>query len=84
MKRFYALCRWSKQILEVVENDIAQINISRKVPKATAKSDSGKSSRELVVNHFARNHWSITNRLHWKLDVVFRQDQARTKTAHVP
>jgi predicted transposase YbfD/YdcC len=27
-------------------------------------------------NHFVRNHWRIENRLHWKLDVVFREDQA--------
>ncbi len=35
-----------------------------------------------AFNHFIRNHWSIENRLHWKLDVVFREDIARTKTGN--
>lgn len=35
-------------------------------------------------NHFIRNHWSIENRLHWTLDVVFREDTARIKTGNAP
>lgn len=30
-------------------------------------------------NRLVRNHWSIENRLHWKLDVVFREDMSRTR-----
>jgi predicted transposase YbfD/YdcC len=26
-----------------------------------------------------RNHWSVENQLHWKLDVVFNEDDARTR-----
>lgn len=37
-----------------------------------------------AFNHFIRNHWSIENRLHWKLDVVFKEDTARTKTDNAP
>lgn len=33
-------------------------------------------------NHLVRNHWSIENQLHWKLDVVFREDTCRTKTGN--
>jgi predicted transposase YbfD/YdcC len=29
-----------------------------------------------------RGHWSIENRLHWVLDVVFGDDQARLRTGH--
>ena len=29
-----------------------------------------------------RGHWGIENRLHWVLDVVFRDDQARLRTGH--
>ena len=29
-----------------------------------------------------RGHWGIENRLHWVLDVVFREDQARIRTGH--
>lgn len=33
-------------------------------------------------NRFVRNHWSIENQLHWKLDVVFREDVCRTRTGN--
>ena len=29
-----------------------------------------------------RNHWGIENRLHWTLDVTFREDQSRLRTGH--
>jgi predicted transposase YbfD/YdcC len=32
----------------------------------------------------ARAHWGIENRLHWVLDVVFRDDLARLRTGHAP
>src|SRR3954451_14833750 len=56
----------------------------------------GKTSRErryylgsarLDAATFAyavRAHWGIENRLHWVLDVVFRDDLARLRTAHGP
>ena len=28
-------------------------------------------------NDIVRSHWGIENRLHWSLDVVFNEDQAR-------
>ena len=31
-----------------------------------------------------RSHWDIENRLHWVLDVVFRDDLARLRTGHGP
>lgn len=31
-----------------------------------------------------RGHWGIENRLHWVLDVVFRDDLARLRTGHGP
>jgi predicted transposase YbfD/YdcC len=34
--------------------------------------------------HAARGHWGIENRLHWVLDVVFRDDFARLRTGHGP
>ena len=31
-----------------------------------------------------RSHWSIENQLHWVLDVVFREDDARTRKDYAP
>lgn len=32
----------------------------------------------------ARDHWAIENCLHWQLDVVFGEDQARNRKDHAP
>lgn len=32
-----------------------------------------------VFNGLIRQHWSIENRLHWKLDIVFGEDRQRTR-----
>jgi predicted transposase YbfD/YdcC len=29
---------------------------------------------------YSKNHWAIENHLHWMLDVVFHEDQSRTRT----
>ncbi len=31
-----------------------------------------------------RSHWGVENRLHWILDVVFREDLARLRTGNGP
>jgi len=44
-------------------------------------------SSRLDVETFARvvrGHWGIENRLHWVLDVVFRDDLARLRSGHGP
>lgn len=35
-----------------------------------------------AFNSYVRKHWDIENNLHWKLDVVFREDQSRTRTGN--
>jgi len=43
------------------------------------------SSLSADIQRFAkavRGHWSIENQLHWVLDVVFGEDQARARTEH--
>lgn len=39
------------------------------------------------VNTFARavrSHWGIENRLHWVLDLAFREDESRVRLGHAP
>ena len=36
------------------------------------------------LNHAARAHWGIENRLHWVLDVVFHDDLMRLRTQNGP
>lgn len=45
------------------------------------------SSTTLSAKMFARvvrGHWGIENRLHWMLDVVFREDLARLRSGNAP
>lgn len=37
-----------------------------------------------VAMQVCRSHWSIENQLHWQLDVVFREDDARTRKNYGP
>jgi predicted transposase YbfD/YdcC len=44
-------------------------------------------SRSLSAQEFAeavRGHWGIENRLHWQLDVSFREDECRVHRDHAP
>lgn len=34
------------------------------------------------IGQAVRAHWSIENRLHWCMDVIFRDDQMRARTGH--
>jgi predicted transposase YbfD/YdcC len=31
-----------------------------------------------------RSHWAVENSLHWVMDMIFRDDQCRIRTAHAP
>lgn len=42
---------------------------------------SARLSAQAAANA-VRGHWGIENRLHWVLDVVFNEDQARLRTGH--
>lgn len=36
------------------------------------------------ANHIVRSHWAVENKLHWVLDVVFGEDNARKRTENSP
>jgi predicted transposase YbfD/YdcC len=60
----------------------------------TEKEKSEKTSREVRyyisslpqgverVAQAVRSHWSIENKLHWVLDIAFREDECRTRKDH--
>ncbi|RPJ23564.1 MAG: ISAs1 family transposase [Planctomycetaceae bacterium] len=35
-----------------------------------------------LVLHAVPQHWTVENNLHWVLDVVFREDEARLRSGH--
>jgi predicted transposase YbfD/YdcC len=37
-----------------------------------------------VLSAAIRSHWGIENRLHWVLDVAFREDDCRVRVGHAP
>jgi predicted transposase YbfD/YdcC len=38
----------------------------------------------VVIGRVIRAHWGIENRLHWVLDVTFREDTSRIRKGHGP
>ncbi|MBA2707046.1 MAG: ISAs1 family transposase [Gemmatimonadaceae bacterium] len=36
------------------------------------------------LNHYARGHWTVENRLHWTRDVTFREDNSQLRTGTAP
>jgi predicted transposase YbfD/YdcC len=34
--------------------------------------------------HAVRGHWGVENRLHWRLDAIFREDASRIRKGHAP
>lgn len=60
---------------------------------AGAPPESGAATRYVALSRACsperlietmREHWSIENRCHWVLDVVFREDEARSRKDHAP
>ncbi len=37
-----------------------------------------------LLSPVARRHWAIENRLHWVMDMMFRDDECRVRTHHAP
>ena len=67
---------------------IAKLTASREINgKTTSATRFYIASRKLSaaqLNDLARAHWSIENQLHWVLDVVMTEDQARARKDNAP
>ena len=55
-----------------------------KLQKQTRFYLSSLSTDASTSNKLVRNHWGIENNLHWMLDVVFSEDQSRTRKGNAP
>lgn len=55
-------------------------NSDKEAQYATRYYISSLDSTPQDFNHIIRSHWGIENKLHWILDVVFREDQSRKRT----
>ena len=69
-------------------NTIVQYRCYRTKGGETTKTDRYYiSNADLSAEEFyrcLRGHWSIENKLHWSLDVVFKEDSAQVNRNHAP
>jgi predicted transposase YbfD/YdcC len=67
---------------------IIRYRCSRTVGDSTTITDryyiSSMESSAEVLGRIIRGHWSIENRLHWSLDVLFREDASQVRKGRAP
>mgnify|MGYP001115119699 CR=1 FL=1 len=69
-----------KVLIKVQTNRITKDGVTECRYYISSKSDlSGKDAYFL-----ARNHWGIENKLHWQLDVTFKEDANKTSMENAP
>lgn len=71
--------------LVCVERDRNVMGGSRSVERQyyLASLDPRKVGAEAILK-MARGHWGVENKLHWCLDVTFREDESRVRKDHAP
>jgi len=60
-----------------------QIDGKTSVERAFYIGSKGVANAEVFAKA-ARSHWGVENRLHWVLDVTFREDDCRVRKGHAP
>ena len=60
----------------------AERRISDKITRETRYYLASVSPQAQVILKSTRSHWGIENKLHWVLDVAFREDDSRIRTGY--
>lgn len=70
--------------LEAIGKITATREINGRISKETRFYLLSQAFTPQRFNIIVRSHWSIENQLHWRLDVVMDEDQARNRKDHGP
>src|SRR4030081_3184998 len=62
----------------------SEVERDGKIERETRYYMCSVSLRAEMFGRVVRGHWGIENRLHWVLDVVFREDLARLRSGNAP
>ena len=67
---------------------VIRVDASREINGQTVRQTryylSSLEASAADFNRYIRQHWHIENRLHWRLDVVFREDRQRVRCQNGP
>ncbi len=77
------LCAWKDVSM------LIKVESSREIKGVTTTENRYYISDENITNasyynSLVRGHWSIENKLHWHLDVTFKEDACRARTGNAP
>lgn len=73
---------WPKLAAIVCVQSVRQIK-GKQEPKPTRRYYiTSRAPDAQALQEAVRGHWGIENRLHWSLDVIFREDDSRTRKGH--
>jgi predicted transposase YbfD/YdcC len=77
------LGQW-KDIKTIVQIKATRTIKDKKTEEIRYYISSENQDNPLYYNLLVRGHWAIENKLHWHLDVTFREDDCRARTANAP
>ena len=64
--------------------DHLKLLVEGKVEEETRYYISSLPGDAKQIGHAVRSHWGVENGLHWVMDMVFRDDECRIRSAHAP